>query len=177
MADTPAKTTASQTESGAPARREEIWSPLDTLRREIDRVFEDFRPGRWPMFGRMPGLDLAWPRAEGLRLAPATDLVEKNGGYEITAELPGLDEKDVEVKVANGALTIRGQKTETREESDKAYHLSERRYGSFQRSFPVPEDVDADRIEASFAKGVLTVTLPKSPAKQANEKRISIKAR
>ena len=149
MADTATK--SPDTVSKTPARREEVWTPFDTLRREIDRLFDDFRPGGWPMFRRAPALDLAWPRMEGMRLAPATDMVEKDGGYEITAELPGLEDKDVEVKVAGGAVTIRGQKSEQKEEQTKEYHLSERRYGSFQRSFRVPEDVDADGIEASFA--------------------------
>jgi HSP20 family protein len=180
MADIATK--SPDTTSKAPARREEVWTPFDSLRREIDRLFDDFRPGSWPMFRRAPMLDLswprmeAWPRMEGLRLAPATDMVEKEGGYEITAELPGLDDKDVEVKVAGGVVTIRGEKSEQKEEQSKEFHLSERRYGSFQRSFRVPEDVDADGIEANFAKGVLTVTLPKSPAKQASEKKISIKS-
>lgn len=176
MADTSAKTPASQTESRAPAPREEIRTPFESLRREIDRLFEDFRPGRWPTFGRMSGFDFARPQLAGFGLAPATDMVEKDGAYEIAAELPGLDENDVEVSVANGAITIRGQKTESREETEKSYHLSERRYGSFRRTFPVPDDVEEDRIEASFAKGVLTVTLPRSQAKQASEKKISIKA-
>jgi HSP20 family protein len=174
MADTPTKQPTAG-KAKAPAPRAETWTPFESLRREIDRLFEDFRPGGWPAF-RQTGFDLAWPRPEAMRLAPATDMVEKDGGYEITAELPGLDEKDVEVKVGNGAVTIRGQKTESKEEQEKEYHLSERRFGSFQRSFRIPEGVDADRIDASFAKGVLTVTLPKSPAAQAQEKKISIRS-
>ena len=103
-------------------------------------------------------------------------MAEREGAYEISAELPGLDEKDVEVKLANGLLTIRGEKKEEREEKEKDYYLSERRYGAFTRSFQVPEGVDADKVEARFAKGVLTVTLPKTAEAQKQEKKIEVKA-
>lgn len=109
-------------------------------------------------------------------MAPAIDLAEKDKEYEITAELPGLDEKDVEIKLSNHSLTIKGEKKEEREEKQKDYYLSERRYGSFHRSFQLPEGVDADKIEATFAKGVLTVRLPKTVEAQKAEKKISIKA-
>jgi HSP20 family protein len=172
--------TESKGETQAPAKREEAGTPFDMLRREIDRVFDDVRTGtfRWPF--RRPGMDLevAWPRAEGWQMAPAMDLVEKAGAFEITAELPGLEEKDVEVKLANNMLTIRGEKREEKEErdKDKQVYLSERRYGVFQRSFRIPVGVELDRIEASFAKGVLTVTLPKGAEAKQAEKRIDIKA-
>ena len=103
-------------------------------------------------------------------IAPAVDVSEKDKEFEIMAELPGLDEKDVEVKLANGNLTIKGEKKEEKEEREKDYYLSERRYGSFVRSFPLPEGVNADKIEASFAKGVLTVKLPKTAEAQAEKK-------
>jgi HSP20 family protein len=93
-----------------------------------------------------------------------------------SAELPGMDEKDIEVKVSNGTLTIKGEKKEEKEERDKDFYLSERRYGSFARSFEVPAGVDPAHIEARFAKGVLTVTLPKSPEAKQNEKKIEVKA-
>ncbi len=104
------------------------------------------------------------------------DLAEKDNAYEISAELPGLDEKNIEIKLSNGTLTIKGEKTEEKEEREKEYYLSERRYGSFHRSFRVPEGVDTDKIDARFAKGVLTVTLPKSAEAKKNEKKISVKA-
>jgi len=109
-------------------------------------------------------------------VAPAMDLVEKDKEYEITAELPGIDEKNVEIKLSNHTLTIKGEKREEKEEKDKDYYLSERRYGSFQRSFQVPEGVDADKIDASFTKGVLTVKLPKTAEAQKAEKKITVKA-
>ena len=163
--------------AAAPAPRGEAATPLDALRREVDRLFDDFRPAGWRLpFGRPSAFELAWPRNEAFRIAPAMDMVEKDGGYEITAELPGIEEKNVEVKLSNGNLTIRGEKKEEVEKEEKEYHLSERRYGSFQRLFRVPEGVDAEKIEASFRNGVLTVKLPKSAEAKATEKKIDVKA-
>ena len=106
---------------------------------------------------------------------PAVDLVEKDHEFELTCELPGMDEKDIELKLVGDMLTIKGEKTEQKEEREKDYHLSERRYGSFQRSFQMPDGVDAGKIEASFAKGVLTVKMPKSSEAQKKEKKIEVK--
>jgi HSP20 family protein len=97
--------------------------------------------------------------------------VEKDKEYEITAELPGMD-----VKLSNDMLTIKSEKKEEKEEREKDYYVSERRYGSFMRSFQVPEGVATGKIEATFSKGVLNVKLPKSPEAQNSEKTISVKA-
>jgi HSP20 family protein len=88
-----------------------------------------------------------------------------------------MDEKNIELTVADDMLTIKGEKREEREEKKKDYYLSERRFGSFERSFRLPEGVESDKVEASFKKGVLTVTLPKTPEaqKKSKEKKISIK--
>ncbi len=159
----------------APAERD--WTSLDSLRHEVDRLFDDFRPFGWRLPSRSAyfEMDLAkgmggWP------VSPAFDLVEKDKEYEITAELPGVDEKDVEVRLSNHLLTIRGEKSAAREEKEKDYYLSERRFGSFQRSFQVPEGVDGDRIEATFARGLLTIRLPKTAAARSAEKKIAVKA-
>jgi HSP20 family protein len=169
--------TPEATETKAPARREEVVSPFDTLRREVDRLFDEFRPAGWRLpFRRPSAFELTWPRLEGWQVAPAMDMVEKEEAFEITAELPGLDKKNVEIKLSNGNLTIKGEKKEEKEEREKEYYLSERRYGSFQRMFRVPEGVDTDNIDASFKNGMLTVTLPKSPAAKQSEKQISVKA-
>jgi HSP20 family protein len=158
---------------GTPAQE---WEPIRTLRHQIDRLLADFD---WP------DLRFAWPRKAGLPhvawpefgvTIPAVDLVERNGGYELQAELPGLDEKQIEVKVSNGMVTIKGEKSSERVEDDDDYHLRERSFGSFQRSFRVPADVDADKIEAKFDKGVLKVTLPKSAAAISSERKIEVKA-
>lgn len=166
-----------QTEAKAPAIREESVSLFDILQRQVDRLFDDFRPTGWQLpFSRPSALELTWPRLEGWQIAPAMDMVAKPEAYEITAELPGLDDKNVEIKLANGTLMIKGEKQEEKEEREKEYYFSERRYGSFQRAFRVPDDVDAEKIDARFKNGILTVILPKSPAAKQNEKRISVKA-
>lgn len=167
-----------KTDKGAPAMAPAQLTPFESIRREIDRVFDRFNVGPWDFpFGRRAfELDLPWPRAAGLAIAPAVDVAEKEKEYEITAELPGLDEKNIELKLSNGTLTIKGEKNEEKEEREKDYYVSERRYGSFMRSFQVPEGVDTSKIEAMFVKGVLTVKLPKTAEAQKSEKKISIKA-
>jgi len=107
---------------------------------------------------------------------PAVDVVESDKAYELTAELPGMDKKNIEVKVVDGGLIIKGEKQEEKEEKKKDYYLQERNFGSFERSFGLPEGVDADKIEASLKKGVLTVTLPKKPEAQKPAKKIEVKA-
>jgi HSP20 family protein len=146
------------------------------LRREIDRLFEDFNLG-WPRPSGRTVFDVEpfWRGEISWAKVPAVDIVEKEKEYEITAELPGMEEKNIDVKFADGILTIRGEKKEEKEEKKKDYYLSERHFGSFQRSFQVPEGVDADKIDASFKNGVLTVILPKSPEAQKREKKIAIK--
>jgi HSP20 family protein len=152
---------------------------FESLRRQIDRLFHDFERGFevWRPFGRsMFDLAPAWPTEITWGTVPAVDVAEKDKEYEVTAELPGIDEKNVEVKVFNGVLTIKGEKKEEKEERKKDYRFSERRFGSFQRSFRVPEDVDTDKIAATFKNGVLTVSLPKSAEAQKKEKKIAVKA-
>ena len=105
---------------------------------------------------------------------PTMDVTETEKEIEITAELPGLEEKDVQINVADGVLTIRGEKKAEKEEKDKDYRLLERTYGSFSRTLELPAGVDPDTIKASIAKGVLTVTVPK-PA-PAEVKKVEVKA-
>ncbi len=164
MADMAAKDVQKMGGEGQPpAPRSESWHPFHALRREIDRLFDDFPFGR-------PSVDLDpfWRRELGFIATPAVDIAEKDDAYEITAELPGMAEKDVDVSHSGGRLVIKGEKKAESEEKKKDYYLSERRYGSFQRSFAIPDGVDAARIEAHFKNGLLTVTLPKTPeARQA----------
>lgn len=159
-----------------PAARE--WHPFQSLHREIDRLFDDFDLGfRRSPFGRSTfDLEPFWRRELNWAATPAVDVVEHEKEYEIAAEVPGMDAGNIEVALANGVLTIKGEKKEDKEEKKKNYYLSERRYGSFQRAFRVPDGVDADKIAASFSKGVLKVTLPKNAQAQQKEKKITVKA-
>lgn len=159
-----------------PASGLQTWRPFETLRHEINRIFEDFDRGFGASPFRRSMLEPFWQRELTWTAAPAVDITESDRGYEIAAELPGMDEKDIEVKVANGGLTIRGEKQEEKEEKKKDYYLQERRFGSFERTFRLPDGVDTDKIEAAFKKGVLTVTLPKTPEAQKAEKKIAVKA-
>lgn len=150
------------------------WHPFESLRREVDRLFDDFDGGLWRFPSRrLFDAETMWRRSA---TSPAVDIVEREKDFQIAAELPGMEEKDVELKVANGVMTIKGEKKEEKEEKKKDYYLSERRYGAFQRAFSLPEGVDADKIEASFKKGVLTVTLPKKPDAIKPERKIEVKA-
>jgi len=142
-------------------------NPFMSLQREIDRLFDDFTRG----FPTFPSRFASGAAAE---LLPSMDVTETDKEIEITAELPGLEEKDVQVNVADNVLTIRGEKNAEKEEKDKSYRLVERTYGSFMRSLELPEGVNADAIKASIDKGVLKVTVPKPAPAQA--KKIDVKA-
>lgn len=150
------------------APRRESTDLFSQLHREIDQLFEDvWRGFEGPAFGG----------AGGRRMMPRIDFSETDKEVEVTAELPGLDEKDVEVTLADGVLTIKGEKKSERTEEGKDVHVSERSYGSFQRVVQLPQGVDADNVTADFSKGILTVKAPKLPELQANSKKIEIKAR
>jgi len=153
------------------------WSPLANLRREVDRLFEDFPFGsrRSAIGHSVFDVEPFWHGELTFGKAPAFDIAERDKEYEITAELPGMEEKEIDVKYADGVLTIKGEKKEEKEEKRKDYYLSERRFGSFQRSFQVPNGIETDKIDANFKNGVLTVVLPKSAESQKREKKIEIK--
>jgi HSP20 family protein len=156
----------------------QLWRPLDSLRSDFNRLFDDFSRDFWRSPFSRTGLDVipAFARREFAALSPAADVVEKPDGFEITAELPGMDEKNIEVKLANGVLTVKGEKEEKKDEKKQDYHLRERYYGAFERSFAIPDGIDADKIEANFNKGVLTLKLPKKPEAIKAEKKIEVKA-
>lgn len=162
----------------APPMAPREWSPFENLRREVERVFDEFY--RWPW--RLPfsrtAFDIGpvWPGEAIWGAAPAVDIVERNQDYVITAEMPGVRADNVDVRLSDDRLTIKGAKEEKAEEERKGVYISERRYGSFQRTFRVPEGVDRDKIEASFANGVLTVTLPKTAEAMKAERTIDVKA-
>jgi HSP20 family protein len=137
--------------------------PFSALQREMNRMFDD----AWRGFG-VPmltgGSTSNWP---------SLGFSENETGYTVTAEVPGLEEKDIDLSVVNDVLTLKGEKKTTTEDPSK--HFSEHFYGSFQRRISLPNDIDRDRVSASFKNGVLTVTLPKAPEAQKQSKRIEIK--
>ena len=145
----------------APAR--DNFDPFLTLHREMNRLFDDVFRG----FG---GAGLS-PLMEGRYGWPKVELNETDKTLTVSAELPGLDEKDVQVEIANGVLTLRGEKKAER--SGEGRTFTERTYGSFERQIPL-EDVEEDKAEASFKNGVLTISLPKSENPRAGVKRIAI---
>jgi HSP20 family protein len=155
------------------------WQPFEALRHQVDRLFHDFQTGflQTPFYRTLPDIESFWRRDFGFNVTPAIDIVEKDKAFEVTAELPGLDVKDIDIQLGDGMLTIKGEKQEEKEEKTKDRYVSERRYGSFRRSLQVPGSVDSDKIEASYKSGVLTVTLPKSPEAQKKQKTIPVSAK
>jgi HSP20 family protein len=164
-----------ETKTAAGGRSLQTSSPFASLHREIDQLFDAFDGGFWRSPFRRSMFEPSWQREIAWAAAPAVDIAETDKSYEISAELPGMDEKNIEVKLVNGDLRIQGEKQEEKEEKKKDYYLHERQFGSFERCFSVPEGVDADKIEASFKKGVLKVTLPKKPEAVKPEKKIEVK--
>ena len=152
------------------------WQPFEALRNQVDRLFHDFQTGflQGPSYRSLLDIAPAWRRDFGFSVTPALDIVEKEKAFEVTAELPGLDVKNIDLQLSDNVLTIKGEKLEEKEEKAKDRYVSERRYGSFRRSLQVPGSVDADKIEASFKSGVLTITLPKSPEAQKKQKSIPV---
>lgn len=161
---------------------EETPVPVDSfsaMRQEMNRVFDNFLTGfpRFP-FGadpfQMPGLSTQIGGTEFR--APAVDVKENDGAFVITAELPGMKEDDVHVSVSGGTLTIKGEKKDEHDEEKDNRHLTERRYGSFQRSFRLPPNVDAEKIGGDFSNGVLKLTLPKAASAENETRKVEIKS-
>jgi HSP20 family protein len=141
---------------------------FSAMRDEMDRVFGRFERD-WPLpslFGRT-GRDAG--------MVPELDVRESASSIAIEAELPGVEEKDVSVTLANGVLTIKGEKKQEREEKGESYHLTERSFGSFQRSLRLPDTIDESKVEARFDKGVLKVTAAKKPEAVKAQRSIEIK--
>jgi len=148
--------------------RDEGLSSLSTLQREMNRLFDEaFRGFDAPaLFGRRQALgSMHWPRVE---------VNETDKEIVVSAEIPGLDEKDVELLFNEGRLILRGEKKCEVEDKDRQF--SERFYGRFERQIPLGVDIDEDKIEAAFKNGVLKVTLPKTQPAQAKMRRIEINA-
>lgn len=153
----------------------EGWGPMMSLREEIDRLFDDFGSGFWrrPLMRRSNPQS---PEPMAWRLSPVVEVVDCNGEYRIAAEVPGLVAADVDITLHDSMLTIRGKKSEERREEKADYLLSERRYGSFHRTIPLPVGADSERIKAELSNGVLNITIPKTEAAKAAERKIEVKA-
>jgi HSP20 family protein len=151
-----------------------VHHPFRSLREQIDRLIDDFDSGMFPSrwFEMTPFSRFT----SEIGVVPAVNVADEETAYRVTAELPGLSEKDIDVTKDGEMLTIKGEKKEEHEEKEKGYYLSERHFGSFERSLRLPNGIDDSKIEAKFENGVLTVVLPKTPEAVSKPKKIAIKA-
>lgn len=152
--------------SEAPLRREEE-NPFYVLHREMNRMFDDF----------FRGFDFPSPDDRGFigGFAPSVDVRKDEKEVLVKAELPGMDEKDVEVVLADGVLTIRGEKKEEKEDKEGGYWRRELRYGSFNRDISLPEGLNMEKVDAKLKNGILTVSIPWLEAPKTKGKKITIK--
>ena len=160
-----AKTDLAKSAESSPSRPVDVFA---TMRNEMDRLFERFEHG----FPRLPAF---FRHGNGGFVVPELDVKENTESILIEAELPGVEEKDVSVSFANGTLTIKGEKKQSKEETKENYYLSERSYGAFERAIRLPDSVDDTKIEAKFDKGVLKITAAKKPEAIRAERKIEIK--
>jgi HSP20 family protein len=149
-----------------PATREDFFDPFVTFRREMDRMFDDFFGS-----GTMRPALAGWQA-----ITPAVDIDETDKELVVTAELPGVSDKDVEVSLAGDILTIKGDKKAEHEEKNGNSYYMERRFGSFSRSVRLPFEVRDEKVDAKFKDGVLTIHLPKPAELQRSVRRIEVKA-
>lgn len=170
---------AMKSQDNLPSTRSEgrqVWAPFDELHDRIDRIFSDFSrgfgmPDLWGDGGRM-GTSM-W--GGNGRLMPSMEMHEADGKVMISAELPGVDEKDIDISVQDDMLTISGEKKSEVEHKEGAGHRTERSYGRFSRSVSLPFAIDPDKVEARFDKGVLKLTIPRPAEAQQHVKKIPIK--
>lgn len=134
-----------------------------SLHREVDRIFDDF-------------VTAAKPKDASQHWNPRLNIAETPAQFQISVELPGVAEKDVDISLNDGLLTIKGQRATETEEKDKNYHRVESFYGSFQRQIALPDVIDADRIEATFKNGMLDVIVPKLAVTPPKERKIKLKS-
>jgi HSP20 family protein len=152
----------------------DVWPPFDSLRQELDRLLDRF-DGGYESLRRQSAPDLFW--AEGHGAFPMTGVWEREQAYEVIAELPGLERNDIDVRLSNGRLVISGEKREEGDERRDKYQLAGRRRGSFERSFLLPDGVEAEGIDAQFDMGVLTITMPKKASARPPERKIDVRAK
>lgn len=162
---------AAKSEAPVPVSESDIMRPLMGLRDQIEDMFDRYMQG-WPRLGQLAGeVSLG---LKGFERIPSVDMTETDGGYAVTAELPGMGEGDLDVSVVGDMLTISGEKKEEHEEKKKDYYLQERRYGKFRRSLRLPDDGDTNKISASFDKGVLTVDIPRTGEPKKKGRKITV---
>ena len=143
--------------------------PFQSFRAEMDRLFDSF-------LGGVPSLTSLRQGFSGAQvMTPTLDVKENEKEIVVKADLPGMDEKDINLTIHNGMLSLRGEKKSEHTDERENYHVMERSYGSFQRSIRLPDTIDEDKAEARFDKGVLTITLPKRPETVSAQKKIEIK--
>ena len=155
--------------SPAPARRDEYLDPFVSFRREVDRMFDDFFNG----FG---GRGLRGQVNGWQGLTPTVDVTETEKEVVVTAELPGLDDKDFEVTLTGDLLTIKGEKRAEHEQRNGDGYYMERRFGTFSRAVQLPFEVKDEKVDARYDKGVLTIRVPKPADAQRTMRRIEVKA-
>jgi HSP20 family protein len=155
---------------------ESFFREMDTLHKEMDRLFEDF----WKGSGRhslmttpWQSMLTPWSRTE---VMPRVDETEDEKAFHIQVELPGMDKEDVDITLSSGMLMIRGEKKREDEEKGKDFYRKERSFGAFRRTLPIPAEVNEKAIEASFKKGVLYIELPKSEEARKKVTHIDVKA-
>jgi HSP20 family protein len=146
---------------------------VDVLHQRMNDLFDDFFEG---FEGLFPGEALLRSGASALATSPNFEVSETDDEFRVKAELPGMDEKDIEVTLEGNELRVQGEKKHEREEKHRNYHVSEVSYGSFARSVQLPEGVDREHAKAQFKRGVLTLTLPKTEQAKAQRKRIAVEA-
>jgi HSP20 family protein len=155
---------------------ESFFREMDSLHKEMDRLFEDF----WKGSGRHSMMTTPWHSTTApwaySEVMPRIDETEDEKAFHIQVELPGMDKDDVDITLSNGVLTIRGEKKREDEEKGKDFYRKERSFGAFRRSLPIPSDVDEGKIDASFKKGVLYIELPKTEEARKKITHIDVKA-
>ncbi|MFO7983508.1 MAG: Hsp20/alpha crystallin family protein, partial [Desulfuromonadales bacterium] len=148
-------------------RKEEEEHPVLFLQNEMSRLMDRFSRA-------FSGTELS-EREEPWKFVPSVDVSETDNEIHVSAELPGMEEKDIDVSLSGNHLIIRGEKKTEKEKKDKQFYRKESSYGSFHRSIPLPTEVEEDKIEATFKKGVLKIDLPKSAEARKGRKKIEIK--
>lgn len=140
------------------------FKDIEKLRSEMDRFWDTF------LFGRPQKIE----SQEEEKWQPAVDVTETKSEIVVSVEIPGMDPKDMDISLSEGTLTIKGEKKQEKEEQEENYYLIERSYGSFTRSIPLSEEVESEKISASYKDGVLKITLPKSDNTKKKKIRIKI---